>query len=192
MQKLMYLFAFSALAMPGVAVADTLTETFTLPAIVDYTFPNFVAGSDLTLFNPALGTLTAATFDLNATATWSGGSSTALNEAAYVMDAAGIMFGGPSASLTGPGSDTGSSTFAVPSGELSSLIGPGTTTTSVLIIDASGPGGGSISSTFATESVTYTYTAVTAVPEPEMFPVFAGIFAVVFWRRRKAANPPSP
>jgi hypothetical protein len=185
MKKLVCMLAVCVFAVPGVAVADMITETFTLPAITGPTFPAFVPGSDLTLFNPALGTLTAATIDLNATATFSGGSSTASNQAVYVMDTAGI-FGGPSASLTGPGSATGSVSIGVPAGELSSLIGPGTASTSVLVIDASEPGGGSISSTFATESVTYTYTP--AVPEPEMLPVLGAILAVgVFWRRRNAA-----
>jgi hypothetical protein len=182
----MYMLAVCVLAMPGMAVADMITETFTFPTVGGYTFPTSVAGSDLTLFNPALGTLTAATIDLNATATWSGGSSTAFNTAVYTMDVAGI-FETVMASSTGPGSDTGSATSGVPSGELSSLIGPGAATTSVLIIDASSPGGGSISSTFATESVVYTYTP--AVPEPEMLPVLGGILAVgVFWRRRRAAS----
>jgi hypothetical protein len=189
MKKLrMSMLAVCVFAVPGAAVADMVTETFTFPTTTDF---GTVSGSDLTLFNPALGTLTSATVDLNATSTWSGGAMDNPNGAQYLVFigpmTAPVFTPSVSCSVIGPESCTATGTFAVPSGDLSSLIGPGTIPTSLEIFSFAEPSSGlSLVSTFAPESVTYTYTP--AVPEPEMLPVLGGILVVgVLWRRRKAA-----
>jgi len=70
-------------AAPSVK-ADIITKTFTFPTLGPTNDGQlFGTGSEFDAFNPALGTLASVTFDVTATADFTGGGSTHSNQAEY-------------------------------------------------------------------------------------------------------------
>jgi ABC-type transport system substrate-binding protein len=69
------------------AKAATITETFTFPTVDGYTTET---GSSFSAFDPAFGTLDSVTYNVTATAVFSGGGDTDHNLAQYIL-----MFVGP-------------------------------------------------------------------------------------------------
>jgi hypothetical protein len=153
-------------AVPFSAAADTVTLTYTFPSpLADYASAN---GASLRQINPALATLNSITLHATATATWSGGADTDLNEAEYVISLSGFTFIMGAARI-GDGSAPASANFTetMPTA-LSAFTGLGFVDPSVSVLNQGGSPA-SISSTFGTESVTYDYTPASVPGEP-IFP----------------------
>src|SRR5882757_4011926 len=150
------------------AHAATLTETFTFDPLDGY---GFEAGSPFSAFTPALGTLNSVTYDVTATANFTGGGPSDFNDAEYELTFVGVdssgtpvltnqtmaavLFGNGASQASLTSTDTFVATYLVPG-----AVAPNLTIVSVTNTPAS------LSSTFATESVTYNYTPATPVPEP--------------------------
>ncbi len=180
-----------ALAAAASANAATIIETFSFPTVDGV---NTVDGSSFAAFDPALGTLNSIIYDLNVTATFSGGGESDNNVGIY-----GYVF-------EGPGGQTGIHTAAFVTGNTSHevdltlgeggteavalFIGPGLVHPSV-VVSQQGPGSASLVSTFATESVTYSYTPATpAAPEPSTWAMMGlGFAALAFAGYRKTRRP---
>ncbi len=161
--------AAAALAFVGgwSAQAATLTETFTLDPLDGY---GFEAGSTFSAFNPALGTLNSVTYDVSATANFTGGGPSDLNDAEYELTFVGVdSFGMPvltnqAMAAVSFGSGEAQASLTSTDTFVATFLVPGTVTPNLTIVNvANSPA--SLSSTFATESVTYNYTP-TPVPEP--------------------------
>ena len=162
----------------GIARADAITETFTFPSpLAGYSSEG---GTPFPEFNPLLGTLNSITLSGAATATFSGGGVSDENVAIYSITLNGQTFLSLPANSIGDGTATASlsDTETTPS-ILAALTGSGSVTTSVLPNNANHTPA-SISSTFATESLTYNYTPTSAaVPEPGSLSLLgAGLFAL--------------
>ena len=69
------------------AQAATLTETFTFDPLDGY---GFEAGSAFSAFNPTLGTLNSVTYDVTATANFTGGGPSDFNDAGYELTFVGV------------------------------------------------------------------------------------------------------
>lgn len=178
-----------ALAAAASANAATITETFTLPDVDGY---ESAGGSSFAAFDPALGTLNSVTLDVSGTATFSGGGDEDNNAFIYFFDFQGLHEGtdGLSNARVGNGSATASRTDTLSFAD-DVFSGPGSISTSVLVVMDGGEGNASISSVFPTESVTYTYTPATpAAPEPPTWAMMGlGFAALAFAGYRQTKRP---
>jgi hypothetical protein len=177
---------FAIALIPSTVRAASITETFSLPAVSGYVNEN---GTSFAGFNTALGTLNSVTFELNATATFSGGGSSDLNEANYEFDFTGNTFYPESfnAQQTGNGAAVGTLTLTTNNPiTLSDFAGAPRVDVVVTISDL-GSTPNVIASNFSTETVIYNYTpAVTPASEPATAALVGGGFlACGLWRRRR-------
>lgn len=168
------------LLAPQIARADSVIVTYTFPSpLLDYASAD---GASFSQFNPAAGTLNSITLHTTATATWSGGADSDLNEAEYTISLSGFAFI-IGAERIGDGSAGAASNFTeTKPAVLSGFMGTGTVDTSVSVLNDGGSLA-SISSAFGTESVTYNYTPGTSgvppitsspsVPEPSSVSLLA-------------------
>ena len=149
-------------------------------------------GSSFAAFDPALGTLNSVTLDVSGTTTFSGGGDEDNNAFIYFFDFQGLHEGtdGLSNARVGNGSATASRTDTLSFAD-DVFSGPGSISTSVLVVMDGGEGNASISSVFPTESVTYTYTPATpAAPEPPTWAMMGlGFAALAFAGYRQTKRP---
>lgn len=179
-----------ALAAATSANAATITETFTFDTLDGYTFGT---GSSFPAFDPALGTLNSVTYDVRATATFSGGADDGDNSVDYEFTFYGPGFGfsAETAYAGATGNTSGEAVLNSTESDpyIDAFFGPGSVTPEV---EASYEGGSApgIVSTFATESVTYNYTP--AAPEPStrvmMGLGFAGLAFVGYRGARRGVS----
>jgi hypothetical protein len=168
------IFAAFGLGAP-LAHADMITETFTFDTLIGY--DNVENGSSFSAFDPGLGTLNSVTYDVTATADFTGGGSTDDNQALYMYTfmGRGISSETPVAARPGNGTALASltSTISNPS-DIQAFFGPHSVIPSVFV-ENENETPADITSTFGTESVTYNYTtpAVPPVPEPPSIALLA-------------------
>lgn len=164
----------------------TITETFSFAPLSGYTLED---GTSIAAFDPALGTLNSATFELNATATFSNGDINDFNQVQYtirvgsIVEALAVVTVGNSS-----GSDSATNTLT-DSPDLASLSRSPALSTQVTVQNLGNTA--TILSSFGTETVIYNYTPASAMtPEPAASALlFLGFLALpIFHKLRKRAQ----
>ena len=151
----------------GSAQAASITETFTLDTLTGYASET---GSAFSAFDPALGTLNSVTYDVTATASFTGGEPTGLNLATYVLTFAGrdstntAVLTTQSMTAASLGNGVAQASLTATDSSVATYLVPSAVTPNLMI---EGGALASLSSTFPTESVTYNYTPFSPAPVPE-------------------------
>lgn len=186
MRNLMFALAAMVVLIPGLALADSITVTYTLPTLTDF---GTETGTPFAEFDPTLGTLNSVTTSVTIYSTFSGSGDMDINTVEDI-----VTFGTAGDTLMTPGGIFGDGTDTVPYSVttsdatiLAGFTGTGVLDPSVDVVKT-GRSEASIVTAFSDESVTYNYTPAAApVPEPASFGLVGAVLAgFVLSRRRKA------